>query len=95
VKRFSLRASVSTDDPAAIRPVLLRLVTPGSVVSGTQKGELLVRAEMEGSSARALNRTLLSQLRRVEKRTRLRSEWTSEGITERFFDYVPKGQRRA
>lgn len=34
-------------------------------------------------------------MRRVEKRTRIRSEWTSEGVTERFFDYVPKGKRSA
>jgi hypothetical protein len=95
VKRYSLSASIRSDSPAAIRTVLERLVTPGSVSTGREEGELLVRTEMEGSSARDLNRTLLSELRRVEKKTRLRSEWTSEGITERFFDYVPKGQRRA
>jgi hypothetical protein len=34
---------------------------------------------------------LLSALRKVEKRTTLRAEWTSEdGNTERFFDYVLK-----
>jgi hypothetical protein len=33
---------------------------------------------------------LLSELRRVEKKTRLRAEWTSGNTTERFFDYVPK-----
>ena len=50
---------------------------------------------MKGSSARELNRHLLSELRRAEKKTRLRAEWTCEGITERFFDYVPKGTRSA
>jgi hypothetical protein len=94
-KRYSLNASIRTDNPAAVRPVLERLVPPGSVTTGAEAGELRVRAEMEGSSARDLNRALLSELRRAEKRTRLRSEWTSEGIAERFFDYVPKGQRRA
>ena len=39
----------------------------------------------------ALNRTLLAQLRRVERKTRLRAEWTHAGLTERFFHYVPKG----
>jgi hypothetical protein len=34
---------------------------------------------------------LLSALRRVERRTRLRAEWTGNGETQRFFDYVPKG----
>jgi hypothetical protein len=94
-KRYSLSASISTDNPAAIRPVLERLATEGSVTAGADEHEFQVRAELEGSSARDLNRHLLSELRRVEKRTRLRSEWTSEGITERFFDYVPKGQKRA
>jgi len=54
--------------------------------------ELVVKGEMEGSSARDLNRALLSALRHVERKTRLRAEWTSEGTTERFFDYVPKGK---
>jgi hypothetical protein len=46
---------------------------------------------MEGASARELNRTFLSALRKVEKRTTLRAEWTSDdNTTERFFDYVLK-----
>ena len=46
---------------------------------------------MEGTAAKEVNRTLLSALRRVEKRTRLRAEWTSDdGTTFRFFDYVLK-----
>lgn len=93
-KRFVLRARVSTDDPAAIRPVLERLVSSGKVGSGDAAGEFRVEAEMEGPSARDLNRSLLSELRRAEKRTRLRAEWTADGVTERFFDYVPKGKLR-
>ena len=50
----------------------------------------VVRATIDGKSAREANRTLLAQLRRVERKTRLRSEWTHAGQTERFFDYVPK-----
>jgi len=34
-------------------------------------------------------------MRRVEKRTRLRSEWTSGKTVEKFFDYVPKGTKTA
>ncbi|MGO8871128.1 MAG: hypothetical protein ACLQPH_06945 [Acidimicrobiales bacterium] len=49
----------------------------------------------EGSDPRALNRELLSALRRVERRTRLRAEWTANGVIHRFFDYVPKGSRPA
>ncbi len=30
-------------------------------------------------------------MRRAEKRTRMRAEWTSGKTAERFFDYVPKG----
>jgi len=43
-----------------------------------------------GRSGRALNRTFLSALRKVEKRTTLRAVWTSGDRTERFFDYVLK-----
>lgn len=93
-RRFVLRARVSTDSPAAVRPVLDRLVGGGSVRRGDAEGEFHVDAEMEGASARDLNRSLLSELRRAEKRTRLRAEWTCDGVTERFFDYVPKGTTR-
>ena len=50
---------------------------------------------MEGSSARDLNRGILSALRKVERRTRLRAEWTDEdGQVYRFFDYVLKSTGR-
>lgn len=55
--------------------------------------ELILEGEMEGTSARELNRSLLTELRKAERRTRLRGEWTFEGRTERFFDYVPKATR--
>ncbi len=46
---------------------------------------------MEGGSAKELNRSFLSALRRVEKKTRLRAEWTSEdGTVQKYFDYVLK-----
>ena len=42
-------------------------------------------------SARELNRTFLSALRKAEKQTTLRAEWTSDdGTSESFFDYVLK-----
>jgi len=94
-KRFSLRARVSTDNPTAVRRLLFQSVTGASVKSTDDPQELLVEGRMAGASARDLNRSLLTALRRVEKRTRLRSEWTIEESTERFFDYVPKGKRRA
>lgn len=85
---------MSTESPAAIRPILDRWVGNGSVTPGSSPGEFRVEARKEGPSARDLNRSLLSELRRAEKRTRLRAEWSCEGVTERFFDYVPKGTRR-
>jgi hypothetical protein len=93
--RYSLRAQVSTDDPDAVKPVLTRMVPGGTVRLSESGHEFVVEGVFDGSSARDLNRTLLSELRRAEKRTRLRSEWTSEVATERFFDYVPKGTRKA
>ena len=92
-KTFTLIARVSTEDPRAIMPVLQELI-PKKSITRTDEG-YLVEAAMQGESARELNRTLLSALRRVERKTRLRSEWKSGGTTERFFDYVPKGSRNA
>jgi len=45
---------------------------------------------IEGEGAVVLNRTLLSDLRRAEKKTRMRSQWTSGNTIEKFFDYVLK-----
>jgi hypothetical protein len=94
-KRFSLRASVSTDSPASIRPILMDQVTHRTVTKGSSDNEFVVEAEMYGGSAKELNRFLLSALRKVEKKTRIRAEWSSGGTTERFFDYVWKGTRKS
>ncbi|MGD0862859.1 MAG: hypothetical protein ABSA21_08855 [Candidatus Limnocylindrales bacterium] len=87
---FDLVADVSSADPAAIEPVLRRLV--GAEITSTADGFHVV-ATLSGESARDLNRSLLSELRGLERRTRLRASWTADGLTERFFDYVPKGTR--
>ena len=88
-KHFKLTARVSSSNPQAVKPVLQKLVTKGSVKE--EEGEFRVEAEMMGASAKELNRALLSELRRTEKKTRLRAEWTSsDGTTQRFFDYVMK-----
>ena len=91
-KRFALVARVSTDNRQAIKQVLEELVAKRSITS-IDEG-FLVKATMYGDSARELNRSLLSALRRVERKTRLRSEWKSGGTTECFFDYVLKGSRK-
>jgi hypothetical protein len=92
-KTFELTARISTENPHGIKTVLAELF-PKTSITRTDEG-LLVKATTHGESARDLNRTLLSALRRVERKTRLRAEWTSGGTTERFFDYVPKGTRKA
>ena len=93
-KYFKLTARVSSSNPRAIRPILENLITQGSVKEVQE--EFQVGAGMEGESAKELNRFLQSSLRRVEKRTRLRAEWTSDdGITQRFFDYVLKSTSKS
>ena len=87
--KLKLNARVNRSDAHTIRQALEQLAAKGSVRKAGD--ELVVEAEMEGASARELNRTFLSALRKVEKRTTLRSEWTSDdGTTERYFDYVLK-----
>ena len=93
-KRFNLSARVSSDDPSAIKPVLKRVIGTAGTIKHTEDG-FEVKATLKGESARDLNRMLLSEMRRVEKKTRLRAEWTFGDTTERFFDYVPKGTRKA
>ena len=87
--RVRLVARVSTDSPERIRPLLGEMFPGGRIrEDGT---EFEIETSMEGSSVRDLNRATLSALRRVEKRTRFRAEWTTEdGRVSRFFDYVLK-----
>jgi hypothetical protein len=93
-KRFRMKARVSSDSPKSVKPVLEKAV--GKAFVKEANGEFIVEAEMEGDSAKDLNRSLLSALRKVEKRTRLRAEWASDdGTTERYFDYVLKKTTRA
>jgi len=87
--RFQLVARVSTDRPDRIRSILGEVFPGGQIRE--QGTEFVVEAPMEGGSAKDLNRSALSALRKVEKRTRLRAEWTAEdGQVFRFFDYVLK-----
>ena len=89
---YRLNGDVSSENLSAIQPLLIRLT--GGQVTATPEG-LHVDGAMEGTDARDVNRRLLSALRRVERRTRLRAEWTAGGTTCRFFDYVPKAERPA
>jgi len=92
-KTFTLTARISTENPKAVKPVLEELVSKESITA-TEEG-FLVTATMQGETARELNKALLSTLRRVERKTRLRAEWKSSNTTERFFDYVAKGLQKA
>ena len=86
---FTLRARVSHSNGRTIRHALDQLAAKGAVKKSAE--DFLVEARLEGTSARELNRALLSLLRKVEKRATLRAEWTSgDNTTERFFDYVLK-----
>jgi hypothetical protein len=92
-KRLKLSARISSDDPSAIKLVLERIIGKEGEIKPTSEG-FEVNAEFNGESARELNRMLLSEMRRFEKKTRIRAEWTSSDRVERFFDYVPKQPRR-
>ena len=89
---FRLNGEVSSESLSAIQPLLTQVT--GGQVTATGAG-LHVEGAMEGTDARDVNRRLLSALRRIEKRTRLRAEWTAGGTTYRFFDYVLKSERPA
>jgi hypothetical protein len=89
---FRLNADVSSENLGAVGPVLTQLVD--GQVTRTPDGWHL-DGLMEGDDARGVNRRLLSALRRVERRTRLRAEWTADGVTYRFFDYALKSERPA
>ena len=84
-----LIANVNTDNPEAVQPILERLFGK-ECVTLVQNNDFRIEAQLEGEDSKGLNRSLLSQLRKAERKTRLRAEWTSEGTTDRFFDYVLK-----
>ncbi len=65
-RKFSLVTRISTDNPQAVKRVLQELVSKSSITR-TEEG-FLVKAELKGASARELNRTLLSTLRRIERK---------------------------
>ena len=93
-KKFKLSANVSSSNPSAIKPVLERIVGSKGSIKPTIEG-FEVKTEFKAESSRDLNRMLLSELRKAEKRTRLRSEWTCEGTTEKYFDYALKQTKKA
>ena len=91
--KLKLKARVGRSDARTVQQALDQFAAKGSVKEAA--GEFMVEAEMEGASAKELNRRLLSALRKVQRKTTLRAEWTSsDRTTERFFDYVLKKTTR-
>ena len=92
-KKLKLTANVSSANPSAIKPVLERIISSNGTIIPTTDG-FDVTAEFKGETAKDLNRMILSELRRAEKKTRLRAEWASDGTVEKYFDYVLKQTRK-
>jgi hypothetical protein len=87
--KLTLNARVSRSDARTIQHVLEQLAAKGSVRKAGD--EFVVEVGMEAASARGLNRTFLSGLRKVEEGTTLRAQWTSDdSISEGFCDYILK-----
>ena len=93
-KKYTLKCLVSSNNPEAVKPVLEKAIGENGSVKPVGDG-FEVTAELTGESARDLNRSLLSEMRRAEKKTRLRAEWICEGITEKYFDYGLKSTKKA
>ena len=90
---FRLVGEVRTAARSEVLPVLHQLLARGEVRETNSGFE--IEAQLEGESAQELNRTLLTALRRIERRTTLRAEWSSGRTIERYFDYVRKSTRPA
>jgi hypothetical protein len=87
LKTFKLSATVSSANLEGVRVPLEHFLGPRGSVERTPDS-FEVQATIVGVEARELNRQLLSAMRRTEKSTRMHSEWTSDGVTEKFVDYV-------
>jgi hypothetical protein len=71
------------------RHALEQLFLKGSVRKAGD--EFIVEADVEGASAKELSSAFLSALRKMEKRTTLRAEWSSDDRTsEGFFRLCPE-----
>ncbi len=93
--QLRLVARISTDDASKLRPVLVEISRRFEGTYRTTAEGFDAEFNREAPSARDANRELVNELRRVVKKTRLRTEWTHGSTTERFFDYVPKGKSAA
>jgi hypothetical protein len=92
-KEFRLSAHITSRNPSKVSPILAKLIKGKGTIRSIESG-FEVQANLQGESARTLNRTILSEMRKVERRTTIRAEWASGELVEKFFDYVPKGTRK-
>ena len=90
---FKVKARIRRSDARTIQHALEQLAAKGSVTKAAEG--FIVEAELEGASAKELNRTLLSALRKVQMNAKLRAEWVSSDKTiETFFDYTLRKRSR-
>jgi hypothetical protein len=86
---FLLHARINRADAQTIRQALAELAARASITA--EGDEFTIDAEVDGPSAKELNRRLLSALRKAHKRATLRTQWISPAnVTESYFDYVLK-----
>ena len=90
--KLRLEARVSSDSPDAVGCFLVGKF--GATLVTRDGNDWFVRAAVDSASARDANR-IAERASAVERKTRLRAEWTAGDSIERFFDYVSKGARPA
>lgn len=84
-------AKVRSLNLAGIRSALEEMFGEDAVSQSVERpDELLLQTVARGESMKSLNRSLLSSLRKVEKRTTIRAVWTGQSLRESYFDYVLK-----
>jgi hypothetical protein len=76
--KLHLHARLSSDSPDTVGRFLVDRFGAASI--NRDRDDWIVRTAIDGKSAREANRTFVAQVRRVERRTRVRA-----------FDYVPQG----
>ena len=97
LRTFRLSATVSCSNRSnldGVRAPIERVLGAEARVERIDQGLRIEAGAVVGGDARELNRQLLSAMRAVEKAIRLQSEWTADGTTERYFDYVFVKNRR-
>jgi hypothetical protein len=88
LRTFSLAATIVTTDPSGVRAVLSDALGRSVVVCADGQGLSVAASGIVGVEARELNRRLFSAVLGVDDAARLRSEWTADGVAERFRGYV-------